>query len=76
MQKYQQISKLYKEIVDTLTTQTLPQIKLYFSNLSKKITEKSDSLYADFLDVTALLNNLKQAKGKLPIHFAVAKGDL
>lgn len=37
MQKYQQISKLYKEIVDTLTTQTLSQIKLYFSNLSKKI---------------------------------------
>lgn len=33
MEKYQLISKLYKEIVDTITGQEIGQIKLYFVNL-------------------------------------------
>lgn len=36
MANYQKISKIYKEVVDTITTQSLPQIKLYFNNLDKK----------------------------------------
>ena len=40
MQKYQLISALYKEIVDNLTTQELPQVKLYLLSLQKRIDQK------------------------------------
>jgi hypothetical protein len=40
MQQYQAISKLYKEIVDSLTTLELPQLKLYLTNLAKRVQLK------------------------------------
>ena len=37
LQQFQAISKLYKEIVDALTTLELPQIKLYLTSLAKRV---------------------------------------
>ena len=45
-QKYEAISKLYKEIVDSLTTLELPQLKLYLVNLDKRIQGKAEPLLA------------------------------
>ena len=42
MAKYQKVSKLYKEIVDALTTQESSHAKNYLNNLSKKIAAKED----------------------------------
>jgi hypothetical protein len=41
IQKYQEISKLYKEIVDYITSRELPQLKLYLVNLDKRIQAKA-----------------------------------
>lgn len=40
LQKYQEISKLYKEIVDAITTLEISQFKLYLVNLDKRIANK------------------------------------
>lgn len=40
MQKYQEVSKLYKEIIDAITTLEVSQLKLYLVNLEKRITNK------------------------------------
>jgi len=42
MEHYQAVSKLYKEIVDNLTTQPLAQVKLYLTNLQKRIAAKAE----------------------------------
>lgn len=76
MQKYQEISKLYKEIIDAITTLEAPQLKLYLVNLDKRIVNKETPILADFSTLVYLLNNLKEAKGKLPLHFAVARGNM
>lgn len=76
MQKYQEISKLYKEIIDAITTLEVPQVKLFLVNLEKRITNKESPIIAEFNTLVYLLNNLKEAKGKLPLHFAVARGNL
>lgn len=39
-EQYQAISKLYKEVVDSITTLDLPQLKLYLVNLQKRIDNK------------------------------------
>lgn len=76
IQKYQEISKLYKEIVDSLTTLELAQVKLYLVNLEKRIQAKAEPLLAEYRSVKELFNSTKEAKGKVPLHFACAKGDL
>lgn len=76
MQKYQQVSKLYKEIIDAITTLEVPQLKLYLVNLDKRIQAKETSVLSDFSSLLQLLNQLKEAKGKVPLHFAVARGNL
>lgn len=39
-EQYQAISKLYKEIVDAITTLELAQVKLFLVNLQKRIDAK------------------------------------
>jgi hypothetical protein len=41
MQKYQEIAKLYKEIIESITTLELPQLKLYLVSLDKRIQAKA-----------------------------------
>ncbi len=74
-EKYQEVSKLFKEIVDSITTLEIGQLKLFFVNLEKRIATKSSPVLEDFNSLLALLNNLKEAKGKVALHFAVARGD-
>lgn len=74
-QHYHKVSELYKEIVDTLTKQELGQVKLYCSNLGKKIAAK-EPVYAEFRDSRNLLDALKEAKGKVALHYACARGDV
>lgn len=76
MDNYKKISKAYKEIVDMLTTQDLSHIKNYLSSLAKDIASKSNPVYAEFVDLRSMIDNLKEAKGKTPTHFAAAKGDV
>jgi len=59
MQKYQEISKLYKEIVDSITTLELPQLKLYLVNLEKRISSKAEPLLSDYHSVKELLDTTK-----------------
>lgn len=40
--QYQAISKLYKEVVDSITTLDLPQLKLYLANLQKRIDNRNE----------------------------------
>ena len=76
MANYQKISKIYKEIVDNLTTKDAPHVKNYLNALAKKIAAKEEPILAEFLDLKSLFENLKEAKGKTPIHYAAAKGDV
>lgn len=76
MQKYQAVSKLYKEIIDTLTTKEMGQVKLYLVNLGKRIDKKEEAILGEYSSVKDLFDNLKEAKGKVPLHFACAKGDV
>ena len=76
MANYQKISKMYKEIVQALTTQELPHVKNYLSSLAKRIAAKDDQILGEFLNLKSLFENLKEAKGKTPIHYAAAKGDV
>lgn len=75
MQQYQAVSKLYKEIVDALTTLEYGQMKLYLSNLAKRVQQKEEAVLQEYSSVKELLNSLKEAKGKVALHFACAKGD-
>jgi hypothetical protein len=54
----------------------LGQLKLFFVNLEKRISSKASSVFEDFTSLLALLDNLKEAKGKVALHFAVARGDV
>lgn len=76
MVQYQKISKMYKEVVDNLTTKDTPHVKNYLNNLAKKIAAKEEPILSEFLDLKAMFENLKEAKGKTPIHYAAAKGDV
>lgn len=51
-------------------------IKIYFNNLGKQIAAGDDKLLSEFKDVRDMLNSIKEAKGKLPIHYTVASGQL
>lgn len=44
MKKYQEVSQLYKEIVDAITTQEISQVKLFLVNLQKRIDKATDSI--------------------------------
>ncbi len=37
LEQYQAVSKLYQEIVENITNQELPQVKLFLLNLQKRI---------------------------------------
>jgi hypothetical protein len=76
VQKYQEVSKLYKEIIDSITTLEVSQLKLYLVNLDKRIAGKDSPVLADFATLVQLLDQLKEAKGKVALHFAVARGNL
>lgn len=76
MQKYQEISKLYKEIIEAITTLEVPQLKLFLVNLDKRVLAKESAVLAEFASLPQLLNQLKEAKGKVALHFAVARGNL
>ena len=73
--KYQEMSEAYKDLVETITNKDLPQIKLYCKNLSKKISSKQ-KVYEDFTDPKAFLDHFKEAKGKVALHYACARGDV
>jgi ankyrin repeat protein len=75
-EQYQAISKLYKEIVDSITMLELGQVKLYFVNLQKRIEAGGEAALGEYKNVKELLDSLKEAKGKVPIHFAAARGDV
>lgn len=75
-EQYQAVSKLYKEIVEAITNQETPQLKLYLVNLQKRIDAKAEPVLTDYTSVKELLDNTKEAKGKVPLHFACAKGNL
>jgi ankyrin repeat protein len=76
VQKYQEISKLYKEIVDAITTLEVSQVKLFLVNLEKRMVNKESPTFQEFSSLVNLLDTLKEAKGKVPLHFAVARGNL
>ncbi len=62
--------------MESITTLELPQLKLYLVNLEKRINSKAEPLLAEYHNVKHLLDTTKEAKGKVPLHFACAKGDL
>ena len=57
--QYQAISKLYKEITDTLTSKDLAQVKLYIVNLEKSIAAKNKDVLKEFESVKNVFNSLK-----------------
>lgn len=75
-QHYQAVSKLYQEIIENITNQELSQIKLYLINLDKRIAAKEQEILIEYDSAKNLLNNLKEAKGKVALHFAAAKGNV
>jgi hypothetical protein len=76
IKQYQELSKLYKEIVDSITTLELPQVKLYLVNLEKRIHEKAQPILSEYDSLKKLLDTTKEAKGKVPLHFACARGNV
>lgn len=58
-QGYKKISDTFKELVDTLTTKELSQIKLYLTNMSQKIAAGQDKFFLEFKDLKDLLDNIK-----------------
>jgi hypothetical protein len=58
-EQYQAVSKLYKEIVDNITTQEASQLKLYLVNLQKRIEAKTEPILSDYSSVRELLDSTK-----------------
>jgi len=67
----------YKDIINAVTTFELGQLKLFFVNLEKKIATKEEgSIYSEYVTLKQMLDQFKEAKGKVALHFAVARGDV
>jgi hypothetical protein len=73
--KYQQVSQAFKDIINAITTLELGQLKLYFVGLEKKIYKK-EAVYGEYTSLQNMLDSFKEAKGKVALHFAVARGDV
>ena len=66
----------FKEIINAVTTFEIGQLKLYFVNLDKKIINKETGIYSEYVSLKQMLDQFKEAKGKVALHFAVARGDV
>lgn len=56
---YKRISETFKEIVDTLTIKELSLVKIYLTDLSKKISAGNDKFLSEFGDIKHMLDNIK-----------------
>lgn len=61
--------------MDSVTTLDLGQLKLYLVNLQKRIDSHNEPVLNEYKDVKELLEGIKEAKGKVPLHYASARGN-
>jgi hypothetical protein len=54
--KYQEVLAVFKEIINTVTTFEIGQLKLYFVNLEKKIDAKEEGIYSEYISLKQMLD--------------------